>query len=250
MTDFTKHPEPGDVDPYRYGPPPVGRQTPTGKQILGATWGLLKQDRELIALPIVGSLFALVAFAIFFVPSIFIGNGFDNNGHPPVAVYVGVILGGFLASIVSIFFQAGARGRRLSTRRRRRPDVQRNARRGLAHAAADLRVGDLHHDRRHGHPCRRAALGIVGKILGFLGGIAWAIATFFVVPVIVAEGLGPIEALKRSANTIKQVWGTSVRTTLRFGVIQFALTLAPMFLFIVGIVMAAAGILWWAYRSR
>jgi hypothetical protein len=246
MTDFTKHSgQPGDADPYRYGPPPApvpaSQPSPTGKQILTATWGLLKQDRELIALPVVGSLFALVAFVVFFVPSLFIGGGDVGSGHQRFAVYVGVVLGGFLASIVSIFFQAA-----LVIGAYQRADGYDPTFGGTLAAAWKMRrqiFGWAVFTTIVGTAIRlvEQRLGIFGRILGFLGGIAWAIATFFVVPVIVAEGLGPIEALKHSANTIKQVWGTSVRTTLRFGVIQFVLTIVPAIVFAAGVVLVSSG---------
>ena len=72
---------------------------------------------------------------------------------------------------------------------------------------------------------RLYAISTVGSILGFLGGLAWAIASFLVVPVVVAEDLGPVASIKRSAQLIKSTWGTSLRTTLRFGFIQLGLIL-------------------------
>ena len=79
---------------------------------------------------------------------------------------------------------------------------------------------------------------MAGKIVGFLGGVAWAVATFFAVPVIVADGLGPIDALKKSAHTIRGIWGTSVRTTLRFGLIQLVLMIGPFILIMAGVFVA------------
>jgi hypothetical protein len=84
-------------------------------------------------------------------------------------------------------------------------------------------------------------LGIVGNILGFLGGIAWAIASFLVVPVVIVEDLGPIDAVKRSAHLIRQTWGTSLRTTLRFGFIQLLLILPAIAVLVIGIVAVASG---------
>jgi hypothetical protein len=84
-------------------------------------------------------------------------------------------------------------------------------------------------------------LGIFGSILGFLGGLAWAIATFLVVPVLVAEDLGPVASVKRSAQLIKATWGTSVRTTVRFGLIQLALMLAPFVVGVIGVVAVING---------
>src|SRR5690242_167329 len=47
-------------------------------------------------------------------------------------------------------------------------------------------------------------LGWLGKIIIGLIGVVWSIATFFVVPVIAYEKLGPIDALKRSTQLMKE----------------------------------------------
>ena len=63
--------------------------------------------------------------------------------------------------------------------------------------------------------------GFIGKIITGIIGIVWNIATFFVVPVIAYEDLGPIAAFKRSSQLMKQKWGESLGTTFSFGLIQF-----------------------------
>ena len=63
--------------------------------------------------------------------------------------------------------------------------------------------------------------GIIGKIITGILGVVWSIATFFVVPVIAYEDLGPIAAFKRSAQMMKQKWGESLGATFSFGIIQF-----------------------------
>ena len=63
--------------------------------------------------------------------------------------------------------------------------------------------------------------GFIGKIITGIIGIVWNIATFFVVPVIAYEDLGPIAAFKRSSQLMKQKWGESLGATFSFGLIQF-----------------------------
>jgi hypothetical protein len=63
--------------------------------------------------------------------------------------------------------------------------------------------------------------GLIGKIITAIIGVVWSIATFFVVPVIAYENLGPIAAFKRSAQMMKQKWGESLGATFSFGLIQF-----------------------------
>lgn len=63
--------------------------------------------------------------------------------------------------------------------------------------------------------------GWIGKIITGLLGIVWSIATFFVVPILAYEKLGPIDAFKRSTQMIKQKWGEGLGATFSFGLIQF-----------------------------
>jgi hypothetical protein len=61
--------------------------------------------------------------------------------------------------------------------------------------------------------------GIIGKIITGIIGIVWSIATFFVVPIIAYENVGPIDAFKRSTKMMKQKWGESLGATFSFGLI-------------------------------
>ncbi|MFI5130514.1 MAG: DUF6159 family protein [Chitinophagales bacterium] len=63
-------------------------------------------------------------------------------------------------------------------------------------------------------------VGWLGKIITGIIGIVWSIATFFVVPVIAYEKAGPIEAVKRSTELMKQKWGESLGATFSLGLIQ------------------------------
>jgi hypothetical protein len=63
-------------------------------------------------------------------------------------------------------------------------------------------------------------LGIVGRIITGIIGIVWSVATFFVVPVIAYENVGPIDAFKRSANLMKKQWGESLVANFSFGLVQ------------------------------
>jgi len=95
-------------------------------------------------------------------------------------------------------------------------------------------------------------LGWVGKIITGILGVVWSIATFFVVPVIAYENLGPVGAIKRSVKLMKEKWGESLGATFSFGLINFLsffIIGVPLFLIgslihpVVGIVLAILGIL-------
>lgn len=62
---------------------------------------------------------------------------------------------------------------------------------------------------------------IIARILIGLLGMAWSIVSIFVVPVLVYEGLGPIDAVKKSTQVIKKTWGESLIRHFGLGLIQF-----------------------------
>jgi len=50
-------------------------------------------------------------------------------------------------------------------------------------------------------------LGWLGKLAIRLLGVTWAVATYFVVPVLAVEGTGPLTAVRRSVSLLKRTWG-------------------------------------------
>ena len=230
------------IEPNPYAAPliPSGPRRATGRELLSASWRMLRQDRELLWLPMFGAMASAVAAGILFVPGWFLGDSLGGPNHHSWAGSLGGVLAAVAATVVGVFFQAalviGANERADGgdpTLRSclRAAWAQRNLilSWGLLSATVGVVIRGL--ERR---------FGFVGTLLGFLGGLAWAIASFLVVPVLVAEGLGPVASVKRSAQLIKTTWGTSLRTTLRFGLIQFALTLVPMVVFIIGVTIVAS----------
>ena len=63
--------------------------------------------------------------------------------------------------------------------------------------------------------------GWIGKLIAGALGLVWGITTFFVVPIIAYENMGPIQAFKRSASMMKEKWGESLASTFSMGLIQF-----------------------------
>ena len=61
--------------------------------------------------------------------------------------------------------------------------------------------------------------GFLGAILGALGGLAWNLATLFVVPILALEGVGPVDALKLSVNTFRKRWGEGLVGNALIGVV-------------------------------
>ena len=62
-------------------------------------------------------------------------------------------------------------------------------------------------------------LGFLGGLLGGLLEFSWAVITYFVVPVLVTEKVGPVTAVKRSAAILRAKWGESLAGEARIGLL-------------------------------
>jgi len=59
----------------------------------------------------------------------------------------------------------------------------------------------------------------IGFLLASLGGFAWGVATFLVIPVLAAKDIGPIAAIKESVTLLKRTWGEQLSVNVGLGVI-------------------------------
>jgi hypothetical protein len=66
--------------------------------------------------------------------------------------------------------------------------------------------------------------GLASLLIGVTG-VAWSLVTYFVVPVLVVEGKGPVEAIKESAAMIKRTWGEELVGGVSYGGISFFFSL-------------------------
>ncbi len=62
---------------------------------------------------------------------------------------------------------------------------------------------------------------MIGDIVSGIFGVLWSLATFFVVPVMVYENLGVLEALERSTSLIKNTWGERIGAAFTFDLLGF-----------------------------
>jgi hypothetical protein len=61
--------------------------------------------------------------------------------------------------------------------------------------------------------------GAAGAIVAVIGGAAWSVVTFLAVPVLVIEGVGPIEAIKHSGSLLKKTWGEQIIGSAGIGLV-------------------------------
>lgn len=67
--------------------------------------------------------------------------------------------------------------------------------------------------------------GILGSFVGSLFEAAWAVLTYFAVPALVVEGVGPIRAVRRSGEIMRRTWGESLGGEFGLGLVGLVLSL-------------------------
>jgi hypothetical protein len=199
--------------------------------LVGASAEVLRTDRHLLVFPLISGCAMLVVVLCFLLP-LFGLRAFDGMGGAngsPVLYSIG-----FLFYVVQYFvifyFNAALVGCALMRLDGGAPTVadglrMANARIGpiLGYAVIAATVGMILR-------AIQERVGFLGKFLVGLLGAGWTIATFLVVPVLVARDVGPVQSIKESAGLIKRTWGENVTGQvglgLAFGIIQLALMLA------------------------
>ena len=83
-----------------------------------------------------------------------------------------------------------------------------------------------------------AAGKIILSIFRALLGMAWSIVTLFVVPVMVYDGLGPFDAIKKSASVFRKTWGESIVKWLGLGAVQGLFTFIGIILGVILVILS------------
>jgi hypothetical protein len=217
----------------------VAQKSLAGKPLVQSAYRLLVQDKSMIVLLFAGGACSAVAFGLIVVPaSILHGSVLtDRDGVLGLGVYALAVL---LSTFVSTLFTGAVVAAAMIRADGGTPDVASAmavawSRRGplLAWAAMSTILAIVMRVLER--------FGIAGVIMRFLAGAAWAVATMFAVPVIIAEGTMPIDTVRRSAQILTSRFGSNVRATFRLG---FQWTLAMLGALVVagvGVAMVVAG---------
>lgn len=191
-----------------------------------ASFGVLRSDKELLIFPFVSFLALALVTIGFAVPFIALGGISDaTEGHVNVASYVVLFLFYLASYTVTFFFQTGLVGAALIRLDGGDPTLGDGFR--IAISRLPQIVGYALIAATVGMILRVVAqrTGIIGTIIVGIIGFAWNVATFLVVPVLAVEGVGPIEAIKRSGGYLRRTWGEqiigNVGIGLLFGLLSF-----------------------------
>ncbi len=215
-------------------PPPApvpapGAPSPTGSTLIASAWAALKHDKELVLLPVIGGLFALLAAVPVLVAGLLVPT--DQSWVLFVIGLVAAIAIAIVSTFFAVALAAGAHDRLGggSPTVRSAMEVAWRRKKGvIGWALLSVTVGVL-------LQAIRDRARAVGPIIGFAGDLAWTIASFFAIPIIAANDCGPIEALKLSTKTFKSRWSSAVRVELRLTLYAIGMVV----LLAIGLVLAA-----------
>jgi hypothetical protein len=197
-------------------------------RITKISWRVLQLDRELIFFPIMGTLGAivvgLVAAGVFGAVGTFDRLGSAGEAEFNVVDLIITLVAYFGGLYMIIFFNAGL----VAAARERLEGGDPNVMSGIR-AVAPMWLAILGWTLITGtvglilRALQAAAENqdspvarIVGTILISIVGAVWAYITFFVIPVLVVERIGPFSAIRRSAGMLRRSWGEQVTAQFSF----------------------------------
>jgi hypothetical protein len=81
---------------------------------------------------------------------------------------------------------------------------------------------------------------LIGSILAGVLSFAWNVVTFLVIPILAVEGIGPVEAIKRSASLLRKTWGEQLVGNFGIGAVFFVIILGVLLVVGVPIIVVTA----------
>jgi hypothetical protein len=222
----------------------------TGFELARSSWQVLRQNRQLILFPVLSGIACLLVLLSFALPLFlvhpqwldFLDPKAQQGVQPPPWAYLVLfafyfcnyfVITYFNAALIScaiISFNGGkptlADG--LGAANSRLPQI-------LAWSLVSATVGVLLKLIENIHEK-------VGEIVSFLLGTAWSILTFFVVPVLVVEKVGPIEAIARSTRILRKTWGEALVSNWGIGLFMFLLALPGIAVLVLAILLMGASV--------
>jgi len=215
----------------------------SGWQLAKQSFQVLRMDKELLVFPLLSGIACVLVLASFALPLWFTGY-FQSIDNPDQVkenplVYVVTFLFYFANYFTIVFFNSALVACAVIRFHGGDPTV------GDGLRAASARLPQI-----FGWALVAASVGMIlkaienrsekaGAFVAGLLGMGWSLVTFFVVPVIVIEKAGPLEAIKRSTSIIRKTWGESLAANFGIGGITFLLTLPAILMLFFGVVVAS-----------
>ncbi|MFL5737104.1 MAG: DUF6159 family protein [Actinomycetota bacterium] len=191
-----------------------------GFRLVGASWSVVRSDRELLVLPVVSFLCMLTVGLVLGGAAWAIGLPGNGQSLSPVQ-YLILAAFYFCTTFIAVFFNAAIVGAATIRLQGGDPSLSDGLRLAWSHvgkivawSAVTASVGLVLRSVEE-----RA--GLIGRIVIAVIGVAWSAVTFFVVPVLLYEPLGTVGSIKRSASLFKQRWGEQFVGNASIGLVLF-----------------------------
>ncbi|MFO7692129.1 MAG: DUF6159 family protein, partial [Vicinamibacterales bacterium] len=194
----------------------------TSWELVKASAAVLSADKELLLFPVISTVLSILVVVTFAVPAVLAGvfaSGVADGAGLPAAGYAGVLLFYVVQYFVIFFCNTALVGAALIRLRGGDPTVADGFR--IAASRIQPILGYALIAATVGMVLRAISerSGLLGRLVVGLLGFAWNLATFLVVPVLVVEDVGPIEAIQRSASYLKRTWGEQIVGNLGMGLV-------------------------------
>jgi len=197
--------------------------------LMKSSANILRQDKELMLFPLFAGLASLAVIATFAWPVFTLiahhRAGFEGQrGHASPMFMLVSFLFYFVQYTVVIFFNTALASAAMIRLDGGNPTVRDGVR--LAMGKLPNIIGYALISATVGMILRalQERFGLIGRIVVGLLGFGWTVATFLVVPVLAAQDVGPIDAIKRSASLLRDTWGENLIGNAGIGVAGSLLT--------------------------
>lgn len=209
-------------------------------ELVKAFWATLRQDKELMVLPLISGLASILIAATFLVPvfltSTSSGSGGDTSFGP--LQYVLFFAMYVVLAYVAIFFKTALLCGADERMQGGNPSVGSALSAATKHAGAILPWALVSATVSVVLRAIEQRSGLLGRIVIGIVGMAWTVVTFLVLPILVFEGVGVGDAVKRSTQMLKQTWGENLIVNGGLGIVTFVLMIPA---FVVGGIGIASG---------
>ena len=207
-----------------------------------SSWQVLREDKKLVVFPILSGIATILVLISFAVPFLLQPKMLDDlQQHAPWALGVIAFAFYFINYFVIIFFNAALISCALIRFNGGEPTLSDGLRAAslrlpqiLLWALVSATVGLLLKAIENAHEK-------AGQIVSAILGTVWTVITYFVVPVLVVEKVGPFAAIRRSTEILKNTWGEALVGKFGIGLYVLLLALPGIVLLIGGIALLSAG---------